>query len=104
MPISYALLLCIPIGLLAYFEARWTIRYVLGRYEQRERRAARLIGVYGALIIPLIYVCGLAGDSFSQPTGKIVTAVLFSSITAAFIGPMFVVLFDRRLRGDGSNH
>jgi len=104
MPITYALFLCVPIGLLAYFEARWLIRYVSERYAQRERKAVRLVGVYGALIIPLIYVCGRAGDSFSSPTGKIVTAVLFSLITAAFVGPMFVVLSDREPRGDDATN
>lgn len=95
MPINYALLLCIPIGLLAYIEARWMVRYVLGKYEARERRAARLVGIYGALIIPLIFVCGLAGNSLSGRTGKIITPVLFALISAGFVGPVFRVLFER---------
>lgn len=43
MPITYALLLCIPIGLLYYFGARWLVRFFLGLYEQKERRAAYLL-------------------------------------------------------------
>jgi hypothetical protein len=103
MPINYALLLCIPIGLFAYFEARWMIRFVLGRYEQRERRAALLVGAYGALIIPLIYVCGVAGDAFSRHIGKFITPVMFALISAVFVLPVFRVLFER-VRGDATNH
>ncbi|HEY1804052.1 MAG TPA: hypothetical protein VGG45_06185 [Terracidiphilus sp.] len=103
MPINYALLLCVPIGLLAYLEARWMVRFVLGRYGERERRAVRLVGIYGALIIPLIYVCGLAGASVSGRMGRIVTPVLFALIFGVFVAPLFRVLFEKA-RADDANH
>jgi branched-subunit amino acid permease len=102
MPINYALLLCIPIGLLAYFEARWMSRFLLGRFEERERRAAWLVGAYGALIVPLIYICGVAGDTLSGRIGKFVGPVLFALISLVFVGPMFRVLFERA-RDDVTN-
>ncbi len=70
MPISIALLFCIPIGLLFYFEARWLSRRLAGRYELRERRAARFWGFFGALLIPFIYCFGLLEDAFPGRLGK----------------------------------
>jgi hypothetical protein len=58
MPISYALLLCIPIGFLFFFIARLTSRLVIGRYEGTERRASAAFSVFGALLIPTIWVFG----------------------------------------------
>ena len=64
MPISIGLLLCIPIGFLFFLEGRWLARYASGRYEQRERRAALLFGIFGASLIPLIYCFGHIEDAF----------------------------------------
>jgi hypothetical protein len=77
MPFYAVLLLCIPIGFLFYFEARWLIRYASGRYEQRERWAARFIGVFGVSLIPLIYSFRLIEDAFPGRLGKSIAIGLF---------------------------
>jgi hypothetical protein len=77
MPISIAILLCIPIGLLFYFGARWGIRYASGRYELRERKAARLFGVFGALLIPLVYFFGRIEDALPGTLGKSIAIGFF---------------------------
>ena len=74
MPISIALLLCIPIGLLSYFEARRLIRNWSGCYELRERKAAYLFGVFGALLIPLIYCSGNIEAALPGALGKAAAA------------------------------
>jgi hypothetical protein len=87
LPIPIALLLCIPIGFLFYFEARLLIRYCLGRYEQREPKAARLIGVFGALLIPLVYCFGLIEDSFPGNLGKATAVGFFWVASGGFSSP-----------------
>jgi len=66
MPVNFTLLFCIPIGILYYFAARSLLRFFLGRYEQKERRAARLFGAFGALSIPLIYCSGWSEMRFQE--------------------------------------
>jgi len=89
MPISIGLLLGIPIGLLFYFESRWLIRYASGRFEQRERRAARLFGVFGALLVPLIYCFGLIEDAFPGLVGK----TMANGVLVAVMGGLFALIF-----------
>jgi hypothetical protein len=64
MPISIALLFCIPIGFLFYFMARFLLRSWFCRYEWRERRAACVWGAFGALIIPAIWIAGCLEDEY----------------------------------------
>jgi hypothetical protein len=66
MPTSIALLFYVPVGLLFYFEARWFFRRFAGRCEYRERRAARLWGLFGGLLIPLIYCFGFIEGGFQE--------------------------------------
>jgi hypothetical protein len=96
MPISIALLLCIPIGILFYFEARWLIRYALGRYEQRERRAARFFGVVGASLIPLIYCSGLIGSAFPGRLGKTIEIGFCVVAILGVASPIFATLYERK--------
>jgi hypothetical protein len=77
MPISIALLLCIPIGLFFYFEIRWLCRRILGRFEKYERRAARVWGLFGALLIPLIYCFGWIEYAFPGRLGKVLAIGFF---------------------------
>ncbi len=104
MPINIALLLCIPIGLLYYFGARWLVRFLLGRYERRERRAARLFGAFGALSIPLIYCSGLVGDAISGRFGQVVAGGLFAIVAMGLIGPLLKTLMEEKWRSFGDNH
>jgi len=64
MPISYALLLCIPIGLVFFLIARFCLRYLMGHYERSERRAALIFGLFGALLIPTIWIGGCLDEEF----------------------------------------
>jgi Na+-driven multidrug efflux pump len=104
MPINFALLFCIPIGILYYFAARWLLRFFLRRYEQKERRAARLFALFGALSIPLIYCAGLVGNAIPGRFGKIIAAVLFAVAVAGFIGPLMKTLTEGKWKGIASNH
>ncbi len=104
MPISIALLFCVPIGLLFYSEARWLLRFFLGRYERKERRAARLFGAFGALSIPLIYCSGLVGSAISGKLGETVAGVLFSVAALGLIGPLLKTLMEGKWRSFGRNH
>jgi hypothetical protein len=99
MPINYALILCIPIGLLFYFGARWLLRFLLGRYEQKERRAALFFGAFGALSIPLIYCSGLVGDTIGGRLGETVDGVLFAVAALGLIGPLLKTLINGEWRG-----
>jgi hypothetical protein len=96
VPISIALWFCIPIGFLFYFEARWLIRYALGRFEKRERRAARLFGVLGASLIPLTYCSGLIADAFPGRLGKTVASGFFALAVMGQFSPMLVTLNERK--------
>lgn len=72
MPISYALLLCLPIGYLFFWIGRLCSLYVLGRYEGSQRRASMAFGVFGALLIPDIWVIGNLQEEFSGMIGMVI--------------------------------
>jgi hypothetical protein len=96
MGISYAILLCLPIGFLFFFEARWLIRYALGRYEKRERRAAQLFGVFGASLVPLIYCFGLVGDAFPGRNGKLIADGFFAASIVGLVALILATLNESR--------
>jgi hypothetical protein len=96
MPISIALLFCIPIGILFYFEGRWLIRYAFGRFEQRERRAACFFGVLGASLIPLIFCFGLIEHVFPGRLGETMAIGFFVAAFWALVGPIFANLIERK--------
>jgi hypothetical protein len=75
MPISYALLLCIPIGFVFFLIARFLLRYVMGHYE---RRAALIFGFFGALFIPIIWISGCLEEEFPTISGSVISTVLLS--------------------------
>ncbi len=77
MRISYALLLCVPIGFLLFFIGRVTSRFVIGRYDQFERRASIAFGVFGALLIPDIWTFGCLQDEFPKMPGMAIGYLLF---------------------------
>jgi hypothetical protein len=70
MPISYALLLCIPIGFVFFLLARFGLRYLMGWYERPERRSALIFGLFGALLIATIWTMGCLEEEFPTITGK----------------------------------
>jgi hypothetical protein len=88
MPISYALLLCIPIGFLFFFIARLTSRFVLGRYGPFEHRASMAWGVFGALLIPDLWILGSLHEEFSGLPGTVI-----SSLVIPIEGLTLVVVF-----------
>jgi Na+-driven multidrug efflux pump len=104
VPINIALLFCIPIGILYYFAARGLIRFFLGRYEQKERRAACLFGAFGTLSIPLIFCSRLVGDAISGRFGRAVADGLFAVVALGLIGPLLKTLMEGKWRSFGSNH
>jgi len=104
MPINYALLLCIPIGLLFYFEARWLLRFFLGRYEHKERRAAYSFAAFGALSVPLIYVSGIIGDAISGRLGVVFAGLVFSAVAILLMSPLLKMLLAGKWRSFGKNH
>jgi hypothetical protein len=92
MPISIALFLGIPIGAVFYFEARWLIRYVSGHYEQRERKAARIMGVFGALLVPIIYCIGTIEEAVPGSLGKTLAFGFIAVATWGTFGSMLLIL------------
>jgi hypothetical protein len=72
MPISYALLLCVPIGFLFFWIGRICSRYVIGRYERTERRASMAFGVFGAFLIPDIWIIGNLQEEFPGTIGMVI--------------------------------
>jgi hypothetical protein len=96
MPISIALWLGVPIGFLSYFEARWLIRYCVGRFDQRERRAARFCGAFGVFLIPLIYCFGLIEDAFPGRLGTTIACGLFAAVSFGFFGLILNTLNERK--------
>jgi hypothetical protein len=77
MPISYALLLCIPIGFVFFLLARFLLRFVMGHYERPERRAALIFGFFGALLIPTIWVGGCLDEEFPTFLRMWITQLMF---------------------------
>jgi peptidoglycan/LPS O-acetylase OafA/YrhL len=96
MPISIGLLLCLPIGILFFFEARWLIRYAVGRYEQRERRAARIFGIFGASLIPLMYCFGRIEGAFPGRLGKAIAMGFFMVVICGLVLPTLATLEERK--------
>ena len=92
MPITIALLFCAPIGLLMYFEVAWLMRHIVGRYEDRERRAARLFGVFGALLIPLIYCFGRIEGAFPGRLGETLATGLLLVVAWPLVWLLFKTL------------
>lgn len=76
MPISYALLLCIPLGFVFFLIARFCLRYLMGHYGQTERRGALAFGVFGALLIPYLWTCGCLQDFFPHTPYMIIAFLL----------------------------
>lgn len=66
MPISFALLFCIPIGFAFYYEARWLVWWANGRSGMEERRAMLAFTVFGGLLIPGVYSSSLAWARFRE--------------------------------------
>ena len=77
MPISFALLLCIPIGFLFFFIARLTSRFVIGRYGGLERRASLAFGSFGVLLIPDLWTFGYLQEEFPNAPGTAIAFLLF---------------------------
>jgi hypothetical protein len=77
MPISFALLLCIPIGFVFFLIARFSLRYLVGHYERPERRAALIFGLFGSLLIPTIWTMGCLEEEFPTISGTVISYLLF---------------------------
>ena len=77
MPISFALLLCIPIGFLFFFIPRLTSRFVIGRYGRLERRASLAFGIFGVLLIPDLWTFGCLQEEFPNAPGTAIALLLF---------------------------
>lgn len=92
MPISIALFLCMPSGFLAYVEARWLIRYFFGRFESRDRKAARICGFFGASLIPLLYCFGLIEQQFHGKLGENLAMGFIMVVSWGFAGPVVAIL------------
>jgi hypothetical protein len=93
MPISAALLFCIPIGIAFYFEARWLIRWATRRCDLKERRLAIAFGVLGALLIPVAYSACLAQSALSERLEKTIAVGIIVAVAgciAGFAGCAFV--------------
>ena len=86
MPISIALLFCVPLGLLLFFEMRWLIRHLLGRYEKAERTVARSFGMFGALLIPLVYGNGLIEHAVPRTLGRVLANGLVATAVFLLLG------------------
>jgi hypothetical protein len=78
MPISYALLLCIPIGFLFFWIARLCLTYAVGRYEGPVRRGSIAFGVFGALLIPNLWTVGNLQEEFSNTIGTFIPFLVFA--------------------------
>jgi hypothetical protein len=85
------LLFSVPVGALFFFQARWLIRLLLGCYEKAERRVARCFGIYGALLIPLVYGIRFIEDAVPGTFGRILAMGLFAADSLLLAGPCFVL-------------
>lgn len=99
MPISIALLFCIPIGFLMYFELRWLFCHFLSRYEQKERRVARVFGVFGAFLIPIVYCYGCIEDAFPGRMGETVATGFLTVLSFAVVG-LVARIYSTREKGE----
>jgi hypothetical protein len=96
MPISIALLLGIPIGLLFCFEARWLIRYAFDRHARRERITARFCGVCAALLIPLVCCFGLIEGALPGRLGMVVANGTIVVDMLPLVGSIFATPNERK--------
>ncbi len=96
MPIAIQLLLCVPIGFIAYFEARWLIRHFFGRYESGERKAAGICGLFGVSLIPLLHCIGYIEQEFPGRTGENLAMGFLTIKFGAFAGPVVAILSKRK--------
>jgi hypothetical protein len=78
MPISYALLFCMPIWFVFFLIARFCLRYLMGHYERPERRAALIFGLFGTLLIPTIWTMGCLEEEFPTMSGTVISYLLFA--------------------------
>jgi hypothetical protein len=101
MPISYALLLCVPIGCLCFFVGRLTSRIVIGRYGQFERRASIAFGIFGALLIPDIWTLGCLQDEFPDMLGRVAGGLLFL-VEGLILAAVFQLFRKSDINGAGS--
>jgi len=92
MSLWVALLFCIPIGLLFWMEARWFFRRFLDRYEKRERRAASVWGLFGALLVPMIYCYGVIQDALPGVLGRTIATGFFVVVGLGVCSPIFAIL------------
>jgi hypothetical protein len=76
MPISYALLLGIPIGFFFFGVGRFCIRYATGRYDEPERRGAMTCGAFGVLLVPYIWTSGCLQEEFPNVPGTVIAILL----------------------------
>lgn len=105
MPISIALLFCIPTGFAFHYEARWLIRWATGRFGLKERRGVLAFGVFGGLLIPMIYCAGFTERAVSGEFEKYVAAartMIVGVSIAVFAGWMFVTENRRKLNDRAS--
>jgi len=77
MPFSNALLLCIPIGFLLFLVARLTSKFVIGRYGPFEHRASMAFGVFGALLIPDLWIIHSIHEEFPHTRVEVISFLLF---------------------------
>ena len=94
MPISFALLLCIPIGLLFFFIARLSSGFVIGSYGRRERRASLAFGVFGVSLIPDLWTFGCLQEEFPNTPGTAIAFLLF--VVEGLVLAAIFRLFPRR--------
>jgi hypothetical protein len=92
MPIAIQLLLCVPIGLVAYFEARWLIRHFFGHFESRERKAALICGFFGVSLIPLLHCFGYIEREYPGRLGENLAMGFLFIAFWAFAGPVVAIL------------
>ena len=86
MPIGYALLLCFPIGFVFFLMARFCFRHIIGQYERSERRAAVFIGLFGAFLIPTVWINGFLTEEFPSLPSFAISYSLFLVEGLVFFG------------------
>jgi len=79
MPIGYALLLCIPIGVIFFLIARFCVPQIMGHYGRPERNAALLFALFGAFLIPTLWALGCLSEEFPTLSYR---AISFSVLVA----------------------
>jgi hypothetical protein len=69
MPISYAFLLGVPIGLFFYWVARFCLHYTTNSFGKVEHRASLAFGAFGVLLVPFLWTFGCLHDAFPNFPG-----------------------------------